>query len=59
MAQSAGTTFVPLPPIYCVNPDEKGKMPGAVMQHDSAAVNFPKVSGWRRYDRRMIGSRAA
>ena len=56
---SIGTTFVPLPLIYCVNPDEKAKVPGTVVQHDSAAVNFPKVSGWRRYVRRMIGRRAA
>jgi hypothetical protein len=59
MAESIGTTFVPLPLIYCVNPDEKGKVPGAVVLHDSAAVHFPKVSGWRRYVRRMMGSRAA
>jgi hypothetical protein len=59
IAQSIGTTFVPLPLIYCVNPDEKGKVPGVVVQHDSAAVHFPKVSGWRRYVRRMIVSRAA
>jgi hypothetical protein len=59
MAQSIGTTFVPLPLIYCVNPDEKGKLPDAVVQHDSAAVHFPKVSGWRRYVGRMIGSPAA
>ena len=26
MAQSIGTTFVPLPLIYCVNPDERGKV---------------------------------
>jgi hypothetical protein len=55
LAQSIGTTFVPLPLIYCVNPDERGKVPGAVVQHDSAAVHFPKVSGWRRYVGRMIG----
>jgi hypothetical protein len=48
MAASIGTTFVPLPLVYCVNPDEKGKVPDTVVQHDSAAVNFPKVSGWRR-----------
>jgi hypothetical protein len=59
MAQSIGTTFVPLPLIYCVNPDEKGKVLGTVVQHDSAAVHFPKVSGWRRYVRRMMGRRAA
>jgi hypothetical protein len=59
MAQSIGTTFVPLPLIYCVNPDEKGKMSGVVVQHDFAAVHFPKVSGWRRYVRRMMGRRAA
>ena len=59
MAESIGTTFVPLPLIYCVNPDEKGKVPGAVVQHNSAAVHFPKVSGWRRYVRRMFDSRAA
>ena len=59
MAESIGTTFVPLPLIYCVNPDEKGRVPGVVVQHDSAAVNFPKVSGWRRYVRRMMGRRAA
>ena len=34
-------------------------MPGTVVQHDSAAVNFPKVSGWSRYIGRMIGRRAA
>jgi hypothetical protein len=59
MAQSIGTTFVPLPLIYCLNPDEKGKVPGTVVQHDSAAVHFPKVSGWRRYVWRMLRSRAA
>jgi hypothetical protein len=59
MAQSIGTTFVPLPLIYCVNPDERGKVPGVVVQHDSAAVNFPKVSGWRRYVGRIIGRSAA
>ena len=59
MAQSIGTTFVPLPLIYCVNPDEKGKISGVVVQHDSAAVHFPKVSGWRRYVGRLIRRRAA
>ncbi len=59
MAESIGTTFVPLPLIYCVNPDERGKVPCAVVQHDSAAVHLPKVSGWRRYVRRMLGRRAA
>lgn len=59
MAESIGTTFVPLPLIYCVNPDEKGRVPGTVVQHDSAAVNFPKASGWRRYVRRMLGRRGA
>ena len=54
MAQSIGTTFVPLPLPYCVNPDERGKVPGTIIQHDSAAVHFPKVSGWRRYVRRML-----
>jgi hypothetical protein len=57
MAQSIGATYLPL--IYCVNPDEKGKVPGTVVQHDSAAVRFPKVSGWRRYVGRLIGKRAA
>ena len=41
MAASIGTTFVPLPLIYCVNPDEKGRVPCVVAQHDSAAVHFP------------------
>ena len=59
MAELIGTTFVPLPLVYCVNPDEKGRVPGVVVQHDLAAVNFPKVSGWRRYVRRMMGRRAA
>jgi hypothetical protein len=59
MAQSIGTTFVPLPLIYCVNPDERGKVPGAVVEHDSAAVHFQKISGWRRYVGRLIGRRAA
>jgi hypothetical protein len=59
MAQSIGTTFVPLPLIYCVNPDERGKVAGAVVQHDSAAVHFPKVSGWRRYVGRLMHKRAA
>ena len=59
MAESIGTTFVPLPLIYCVNPDERGKVPGVVVQHDSAAVSFPKVSGWRRYVGRLIRRRAA
>jgi hypothetical protein len=59
MAESIGTTFVPLPLIYCVNPDEKGRVQGVIVQHDSAAVHFPKVSGWRRYVRRMMGRRAA
>ena len=59
MAESIGTAFVPLPLIYCVNPDEKGKLPGVVVQHDSAAVSFRKVSGWRRYVGRMIRRRAA
>jgi hypothetical protein len=59
MAEAIGTTFVPLPLIYCVNPDERGKVPGTVVQHDSAAVNFPKVPGLRRYVRRMMGRRAA
>jgi hypothetical protein len=59
MAQTIGTTFVPLPLIYCVNPDERGKVAGAVVQHDSAAVHFPKVSGWRRYVGRLMRKRAA
>jgi hypothetical protein len=59
MAQSIGTTFVPLPLIYCVNPDERGKVPGVVVQHDSAAVHFPKVSGWSRYVGRLIRRPAA
>jgi hypothetical protein len=59
MAKAIGTSFVPLPLTYCVDPDEKGRVPGVVVQHDSAAVNFPKVSGWRRYVRRMMGTRAA
>jgi hypothetical protein len=59
MAQSIGTTFVPLPLVYCVNSDVKGKVPGVVVQHDSAAVHFPKVSGWRRYVGRLIRKRAA
>jgi hypothetical protein len=59
MSASIGTSFAPLPLIYCVNPDEKGKVPGVVIQHDSAAVNFPKVSGWRRYIGRLIRRRAA
>jgi hypothetical protein len=36
-------------------PDERGKVPGTIVQHDSAAV----VSGWRRYVRRIIGRPAA
>ncbi len=59
MAESIGTTFVPLQLIYCVNPDEKGKVPGVVVQHDLAAVGFPKVSGWRRYVGRLMRRRAA
>jgi hypothetical protein len=59
MAESIGTTFVPLPLIYCVNPDEKGKVAGVIVQHDSAAGDFPKVSGWRRYVGRLIRKRAA
>ena len=59
VAESIGTTFVPLPLIYCVNPDEKGKVLGVVVQHDSAVVHFPKVSGWRRYVRRMMRRQAA
>jgi hypothetical protein len=31
MAESVGTTFVPLPLIYCVNP-EKGRVPAIVPQ---------------------------
>jgi hypothetical protein len=48
-----------MPLIYCVNPDEKGKVPDAVVQHESAAVNFPKMSGWRRYVGRLTRKRAA
>jgi hypothetical protein len=59
MAESIGTTFAPLLLIYCMNPDEKGKVLGVVVQHDSAAVDFPKVSGWRRYVGRLIRKRAA
>ena len=59
MAESIGSTFVPLSLIYCVNPDERGKVPGVVVQHDLAAVSFPKVSGWRRYIGRLIRRRAA
>jgi hypothetical protein len=59
MAESIGTTFVPLPLIYCVNPDEKGKVPSIIVQQDPAAVSFPKVSGWRRYVGRLIRRRAA
>jgi hypothetical protein len=39
--------------------DEKGKVSGAVVQHDSAAVHFPKVSGWRRYVGRLMRKGAA
>ena len=42
MAESIGTTFVPLPLIYCVNPDEKGKVPGAVVQHELGGRAFPQ-----------------
>jgi hypothetical protein len=46
------------PLISCGNPDEKGKVPGVVIQHEFLAANFPKLSGWRRYLRRTIGGRA-
>jgi hypothetical protein len=41
------------------NPYERGKVPGVVVQRDSGAVSFPKVSGWRRYVGRLIRKRAA
>lgn len=59
MAASINTSFVPLPLVYCVNPPERGTVPGAVIQHDSAAVHFQKVSRWTRYLGRAIGWRAA
>ena len=60
MAELIGTTFVPLP-LICnrANPDEKGKVQGVVIQHDLAGRdNFPKVSGWKRYVRRVMGRRS-
>jgi hypothetical protein len=54
MARSKGTAFEPLDHRYCSNPPEKG-MPGAVIQHASAAVEHPKVKGWRRFVGRRLG----
>ena len=42
MAQSIGTTFVPLPLIHCVNPDEKGNVLGIRRPARLGGRAFPK-----------------
>jgi hypothetical protein len=58
MADSVGTTFAPLPLIYCENPDEW--FMEAVIRHSSARATLllPRTRGAMRYLGRALGWRA-
>jgi hypothetical protein len=57
MAKSVGTSFAPLPLIYCVNPDEW--LDNGVIRHSSAKaeMRLPRTPGILRYLGRTLGWR--